>query len=368
MTQSLVFTRYLYIKDEVEISLITSLLTKNERSLFWAFELYYSGFKAELFSLIWKIYYDFYAVLNPTFWEYLAKKQSELEKTDNDINFIASIISSLLIRPFNLDIYLLRQTLDKENEKKSLHSALETNDYLSIRNHIFCGDLQNTLVDALVDAITFFQYNEEKKRTILKKWKKAQKCKHIDYRAHLLSIIMSFFSQKQGIKQGKNMYVLVESDEIDKYRTIFVDPIKRPCAYKILPEVYIHSIDPENYLGLFDLERNHVDILEAYYYHWLYYASFSPAWEECIKAYNGKINHNTKTVIFAEELDDDDDEQQAFYEYFGYEPDEQKQATIEKSIQPIAENVRTWLSFYEDNKTNSLYKPNDFDLWGKIKY
>ena len=39
------FTRYLYIKQDVETGLILSLLDKDkERSLFWAYELFHSGF------------------------------------------------------------------------------------------------------------------------------------------------------------------------------------------------------------------------------------------------------------------------------------------------------------------------------------
>ena len=70
----LVFTRYLYVKDEVRISLLVSILNKSDDAIFWAYELYYSGFKTELLNLIWKIYYDFFATLNPTFEQYLLKK------------------------------------------------------------------------------------------------------------------------------------------------------------------------------------------------------------------------------------------------------------------------------------------------------
>ena len=67
----LIFTRYLYIKDEVQISLLVSILNKNDDAIFWAYELYYSGFKKELLNIIWKIYYDFFVTLNPTFEIYL---------------------------------------------------------------------------------------------------------------------------------------------------------------------------------------------------------------------------------------------------------------------------------------------------------
>ena len=37
--QKFIFTRYLYIKDEVKLTLLTSILNKSEKSIFWAYEL-----------------------------------------------------------------------------------------------------------------------------------------------------------------------------------------------------------------------------------------------------------------------------------------------------------------------------------------
>jgi hypothetical protein len=67
INQSVIFTRFLYVKNQVVLSLILSLLKREEECIFWGFELFYSGYKTELLEIIVKIYYDFYAVLNPTF-------------------------------------------------------------------------------------------------------------------------------------------------------------------------------------------------------------------------------------------------------------------------------------------------------------
>jgi len=75
----IIFTRYLYVKDEVMLTLIMSILGKHESSVFWAYELYYSGFENELFNLLWKIYFDFYYTLNPSFYDYFIKKQIVLK-------------------------------------------------------------------------------------------------------------------------------------------------------------------------------------------------------------------------------------------------------------------------------------------------
>ena len=53
MNPLFILTRFLYVKDEVQIALFMSILQKKkEDSLFWAYELYYSGFEEEAFILI----------------------------------------------------------------------------------------------------------------------------------------------------------------------------------------------------------------------------------------------------------------------------------------------------------------------------
>ena len=64
-----------------------------------------------------------------------------------------------------------------------------------------------------------------------------------------------------------------------------------------------------------------------YYKHWLYYASFSPIWEERILQFQGTVNHDTKRVDFI-----NDEYMETFYEHFGFEPDEQSAETQEKII------------------------------------
>ncbi len=49
----MVFTRYLYNKEHVEFSLLDALRERNrEEALFWAYELYHSGFKYEVSALV----------------------------------------------------------------------------------------------------------------------------------------------------------------------------------------------------------------------------------------------------------------------------------------------------------------------------
>ena len=80
------FTRYLYLKEEVEVAMLMSLLHGDkERALFWAYELYYSGLVDALLLSLWRIYYEFYAMLNPALETYLKKKQTEIASKEEII-------------------------------------------------------------------------------------------------------------------------------------------------------------------------------------------------------------------------------------------------------------------------------------------
>jgi hypothetical protein len=165
---------------------------------------------------------------------------------------------------------------------------------------------------------------------------------------------MYYYSLLKGLKMGKNLFMNVDKSDITKYANIYINIPARISAYKILPMACIASIDDGNFLSLFKLERNaepSIKINDIYWYHWLYYASFSPIWFKRIKIFKGIINHQEKKVEFL-----DGYLEELFYERFNYEPDEQKKQVQEKCIQAI-ESVRTWTTFYNNFKQNSLHEP-----------
>ena len=111
------FTRYLYEKDEVKIALLISLLNKSDESIFWAYELFYSGFKDELIEWIWIIYYDFYYSKNPSFEKYLSNKLNNITDV-TEYKLVAVIVNNLLVRPFSLDVFILRKICSTKIKKK----------------------------------------------------------------------------------------------------------------------------------------------------------------------------------------------------------------------------------------------------------
>ena len=359
------FTRYLYEKDEVKISLLISLLNKSDESVFWAYELFYSGFRDELIEWIWIIYYDFYYAKNPSFEKYLSNKLNNVTDEFED-KLIATIISNLIIRPFSLDVFVLRKITLNETIvcedidicKNKLEVALCDKNYLEITSVILNKIDDKFCVEILKSIITFFinHHNlkiDEKKE--IKEYKKNTKTNN--KKIVLLSRIIHYFSILKNVKFGKKLYVHVDEEDIIMYETIeSILENNKFLPYKILSNACIYNIDSKNYLSLFHLKRDKYDIQLAYRDNWVYYASYSPLWKKRILKYNGVINNKERKITF---LNEDDEE--LFYNEFGYEPDEQKLEVQQKVIQPIKKE-RNCVFFYEEHKNNCIIINDIIDI------
>jgi len=359
MTTKFKFTRYLYELEEVSIALMISLLNNDEEVLFWAYELYYSGFKQELVELIWKIYYNFYSSLNPSFEVYLLKKNN-IDNFSNPKN-ISNILNSFLIRPYNLDVFMLRQitkNFEIDIVKENIQQLLSIRDNVNIAYYILEIVKEINMDDVLNIILDYFQKFEQvkiNKNKILNLWHKVKRLS--DPKVILLSYIIRYYSSLENLKTGKNIYIVVNDEDIILYETIEVDfniniETKREnlIARKILPIAYLYSIDSSKYMNLFKLKRNKANIKEAYLYNWLYYASYSPLWKARIDAYNGIIDNEKMIVEF-----EDEDNLQEFYLHYGYEPDEQNKNVEDKCLETIRnDTTNNWTSFYEKYKHNGI--------------
>ena len=105
-----ILTRFLYSQDEVTLSLVTSLLKRDnlQESYYWAYELYYSG--VDMTSLFWKIHFDFYAERNPKLEGYMKLRMNALQE-DKDMKHIAYIVRNMFrLKPASTT-FILRQFL-----------------------------------------------------------------------------------------------------------------------------------------------------------------------------------------------------------------------------------------------------------------
>jgi len=393
---NIILTRYLYLKDEVKLAFLVSLLNKSDDAIFWAYELYYSGFKMEFYDYIWKIYYDFFATLNPSFEQYLNK----MLKPDKDFDdkLVSAIVQDLLIRPFNTDIFFLRticslfeiecnlitiNTETKININKLFNSTsilyeqltkwIEDKDFKSIAQYIL-----NIVTLDMSDKVLYFIYKsaidvfanvynvKPSKTKLLKEFGVAQerlnndnfnnfgKKMIYDKKLLLLTKIMTLFSLKEKLVKGKNFYIVVDPEDIIQYETIEATSVKH---YKVLDVARICGIDDLKHLSLFRLERESLfkagentdnKMKEMYFNNWLYHASFSPVWFNRIKKYRGYVDYTCQKVLFV-----DEDMMQMFYDKYGYEPDEQSQNTTDKCLK-INKGIN-WTEFHNNFKVNSLF-------------
>jgi len=360
---NIVFTRYLYIKDEVKIALLISILSKSNDAIFWGYELLYSGFKYELFALIWKIYYDFFATLNPSFCSYLIKKQTEYFSTKED-RFVSAIIQDLIIRPCNTDIFMMRQICElfenvnvKENKQidKTMDQWFKTEDYRSISYYILNNKDRSSDLDIYKYVLNWFKLTNQSR--LIKDYLNATLSSYdsVSNKIILLAHIMSIVSKNKKLIKGKNFYMLVEHEDIIQYETI--ESSENLESYRILRNGCICGIDDHKYLNLFKLERHTVtNLSDIYNERWLYHASFSPTWFDRIKLYKGYVDYEHKEVKFISE-----DWEEDFYSRYGYEPDEQPLNIKNKSILNINYD-NTWKKFYEMYKNNGLIHVEDEEL------
>lgn len=273
-----VFTRYLYIKEEVEYALFLSLVEKRaESSLFWAFELYHSGFSRETFELLWYIYGRFYEETNPKFKNLFEKKEKDflVSSSKEQESIFGSIVYNLAKRDvsFKVTKTTIKNTILREKYKK-----------------------RNT-----------------------KKTKKSEEPKE---------------SKESEEPKESKLYVVLCYDDVKKFQTqTTTENSLKKCIppRQILSLAVQNAINESKWFSSCSLARKSIPqekMREMYHYEWLYHASFSPVWRERIEKNNGQINHEKRKVEFNEENDDFDN----FYESFGYEPDEQKKEIQEKNI------------------------------------
>jgi uncharacterized membrane protein YfbV (UPF0208 family) len=104
----IVLTRYLYIRDDALASLLLSIWEKKrDEALFWAYELYYSGFQEWVANFLYTVYRQNFWSLNPNLNDYMLHWSNE-NKTD--ITFIGNMVVNMtsLARKFDISHTIFR--------------------------------------------------------------------------------------------------------------------------------------------------------------------------------------------------------------------------------------------------------------------
>lgn len=106
-TEPIIFTRYLYNKTEVKQSLFIALLDRNlDEAMFWAYELYFSGFDTDVFEYVINIYREIYSLLNPKLVLFIEKLVIIWSKDKSRHWTIGSIIRTLISRNYDINNFV----------------------------------------------------------------------------------------------------------------------------------------------------------------------------------------------------------------------------------------------------------------------
>jgi len=374
MTSCPQFTRYLYLKDEVVIALIASFWNKDpDQALYWAYELYYSGFESELKTGLIRIYYDFYATLNPHMESQFLTKIASWDKTP--IKTIASIVYSFIKKQHNYDLFLLRQMVKQFEleplDGKWLKTRPESSHAKTILETIPSDKVESEFIK-LLDEVPFVDKDKE-----LKLFRKATFV--IDPHIVLLQRVLSYYDAIHNPREKKNSYVTVDEEKLKQYETLNTDYDSGFYPYKVFRSAVKYSVDHYGVQGLFCSLREKINpkkMHKMYTWDWLYYASFTPIWKKRIIAFNGFICHKEKKILFMESdtdceaVKDADDWLDEFYDSYGYEPDEQPFNILEKTIPPIKPKSFSewWSSVKKENMIVFIEKDEIAELEKCIYY
>lgn len=356
----LILTRFLYNYDEVKINLLLSLLTKKEfrEVIFWSSEIYCSGFKKELWDYIWKIYYDFYAILSSV--EEI-KKNYEKYLKENKFHYILKTLFVLFHSKVSFDVFIVNNLYKARKMSIKTIKKMKFSNIKKMLKFFIEEKLIKKFVIKLKHAL---QINKEETiKFILEAFGNHEINNYeIGLFQQLFIISQKPKTKHNTKKQEPNKKPKIKMSKLQKayaLKLINFKFEKQNIKYKILKNMRHFSIS--KYTNSFKLEREKLDIKKIFRENWEYYANFSPIWNEKIKFYKGTIKK--KEIIFK-----NDDYYEDFYEQYNLEPGEQHLDIQEKSTKNLKKYKTTELIIeLFGNKPILLELDNKIDF-EKIKY
>ena len=165
-TEPILFTRYLYNKTEVKQSLFVSLLQRNlDEAMFWAYELYFSGFDTDLFEYIINVYREVYSLLNPKLVLFIENMVITWSKDKSSHWTIGSIITTLIHREYDINSFVTTyfnvncksKQINTKSKRKFIITL--TNDDIDKYKTITSGRADTVLQRACKYAV-YKEYNE----------------------------------------------------------------------------------------------------------------------------------------------------------------------------------------------------------------
>uniref|UniRef100_A0A6C0IKD3 Uncharacterized protein n=1 Tax=viral metagenome TaxID=1070528 RepID=A0A6C0IKD3_9ZZZZ len=344
----LILSRFLYCKDEVELSLVTALLKKEELEViyYWAYELYYSGF--DIFEFMWQIYLDFYYEQHPQFEAYF-KKKHDLWKLDKDMKHIAYILRNMYNLKATCTVFMMRQYTCKKDYKDmypTIMYKLKTKDE-NILYHNLYQNLLLALERRHFENICYYlrvlwEENKTNVGLVIGQFLNII-IKEEDTLHYVLAVISKkiYYQAEENKPVGKHIYVVPKQEQLDHIKQLeeeLIQPIYNTLMFKRFAEI-------DDRIGSFTLARGQWLTTEAFikemWFHWEYYAMGSPVWLRRLEKFGGTVNHRQKKIEFATEIGEE-----GFYDLYAYELDELPKEVQAMSMKPIVKRGGTaWCNY-----------------------
>jgi hypothetical protein len=238
-TEPILFTRYLYNKTEVKQSLFVSLLQRNlDEAMFWAYELYFSGFDTDLFDYIINIYRESYSILNPKLVLFLEQMVITWSKDKSSHWTIGSIITTLIYRDYDINSFVTTY-LNVNCKSKPVSKKFKQKMAITLTNE---------------DVEKYKTITTGRADTVLQR-----ACKYAVHKEYnqLFGAVIPKLSDLQNIYYYHWLYYCLDT------------PVWRNRIFK-----YNGQINHEKKIIVFDDE----DTLQEFYDNWGYYPDEQPIW------------------------------------------------------------------------------------------
>lgn len=360
-TSNIVFTRYLYLLDDARLALVGAILGREkEQALFWAYEIYFSGFYEEVLATLWDCYYNFYAVDHSTIEAAISKKQTAaVDDTGREL-FISTFVLTMVFRQHNIDVFLLRElgervTFDDETDD-SFRQLLVSRDFEMITQYITNNTpTKKACQDLSKEAQSYFQEMGIAKTPLLRKLTHPT----IAPRHLLIVRIMQYYTSlvqtsdtQEGAttKQEKKVLIVTGTPDLaKKYGSDNEAKYTSTELRKRLNAMHLPTPNTSDYVGLVK-PNQHANALATFRANWMIPCiTHTPLWKDRFTSHGAYLDSHG-VLKWAS-----DDKEEEFYEKYWYDQDEWSRKDQERHVPPI---TATRLTDFVAHKHIGLYTPD----------
>lgn len=311
-------TRSLYVLQEVCLALMLSVwMVRTDEAIFWAWELWNSGFHQEVKDILWRIYYEFFACEHPI---YESHMQLLLSKSPP---LFENLLVDLGCRTINTDVFMLNilcTTFEEQAQESTKQTVLQCIKAKNFRTLMY--RFKSTGLDEIKKIATKHKLTGEPHPSMPDLW--------------LISKLMSpcYQPKSRKSKLEQELHDLNIHSNVLTSGNIQIPPGMAPRKHMTVLCKY--GPNDSNLMHMFSgLNTERHQMLNEFRNHWLLHASSTPIWKKRIEDCSGNIS--SSSVTFST-----DDAEELFYEQFGLEPDEQPMNIQMKCIPPFIKPISSW--------------------------